>query len=93
MDAAFAFGQTGDIPVAGDWNGDGIDELGVYREGQWIVDDNGNGVEDPTDKVFQLGEWDDIPAVGDWDGDGTDDPGVFHANKEGSVTVANRKAG
>ncbi|PQO41765.1 SdrD B-like domain-containing protein [Blastopirellula marina] len=93
VDAAFDFGQAGDIPVAGDWNGDGVDELGVFRDGHWIVDDNGNGVEDPTDKVFQLGEWDDVPTVGDWDGDGTDDPGVFHAHKEGSVTVANRKAG
>ncbi|MFN3152565.1 SdrD B-like domain-containing protein [Bremerella sp.] len=93
VDAAFAYGEEGDIPVVGDWNGDGIDEIGVYRGGNWIVDDNGNHVMDPTDKVFQLGEWDDVPTVGDWDGDGTDDPGVFHANKEGSVTVASRKAG
>ncbi|MEW4452760.1 SdrD B-like domain-containing protein [Bremerella sp. JC817] len=92
VDQIFAYGQEGDIPVVGDWNADGIDEIGVYRGGQWILDDNGNHEMDPTDKVFQLGDWEDIPTVGDWDGDGTDDPGVFHANREGSVTVATRKA-
>jgi serine-aspartate repeat-containing protein C/D/E len=27
------FGQAGDLPVVADWNGDGIDEVGVYRQG------------------------------------------------------------
>ena len=28
-----AFGEPGDVPVAGDWNGDGEDDLGVFRPG------------------------------------------------------------
>ena len=27
----FAFGAKGDLPVAGDWNGDGTTGVGVYR--------------------------------------------------------------
>ncbi|TCO28395.1 hypothetical protein EV652_106381 [Kribbella steppae] len=28
---SLAFGNTGDIPVIGDWDGDYRDDLGVYR--------------------------------------------------------------
>ena len=26
----FDFGQAGDQPIAGDWDGDGIDTIGIY---------------------------------------------------------------
>ena len=29
---SFLFGNPGDKPVAGDWDGDGIDEVGLHRE-------------------------------------------------------------
>ena len=35
-----------DIPVVGDWTGTGTAKLGVYRQGQWYLDKNGNGVWD-----------------------------------------------
>jgi hypothetical protein len=31
-DLVFAHGQPGDLPIAGDWNADGIDDPGVYRQ-------------------------------------------------------------
>jgi hypothetical protein len=31
--AQVTFGQAGDIPVVGDWDGDGTDEIGLYRRG------------------------------------------------------------
>ena len=31
-DFSFLFGNPGDKPVVGDWDGDGIDEVGLYRE-------------------------------------------------------------
>ena len=30
---SFAFGEPGDLPVVGDWNGHGIETVGVYRAG------------------------------------------------------------
>ena len=72
-----AFGQAGDMPVVGDFNGDGIDEIGIFRDGKWIIDTNGNRELDAQDKVFELGGAGDQPVVGDWNDDGTDDPGVY----------------
>ena len=35
VDRTFHFGTTGDIPVIGDWNNDGISDVGVFRPIQW----------------------------------------------------------
>ena len=36
-------GITGDVPVVGDWNGDGTSKVGVFRNGFfWVLDANGN---------------------------------------------------
>ena len=51
----FAFGITGAIPVAGDWNGDGKDEIGVFFKGEWFLDLNGNGQWDAEDLWAKLG--------------------------------------
>ncbi|MBN2022004.1 MAG: carboxypeptidase regulatory-like domain-containing protein [Pirellulales bacterium] len=71
------FGMPGAIPVTGDFNGDGIDEIGVFLDGQWFLDLNGNGVWDEGDFWAQLGDEGDLPVTGDWDGDGKDDIGIF----------------
>ena len=63
--------------MVGDFNGDGVDEIGVYRHGRWIIDINGNRRIDAHDRVFELGGPDDRPVVGDWDGDGLDDAAVY----------------
>src|SRR5262249_37338124 len=53
----FVFGYPGDIPVTGDWNGDGRLKAGVYRNGAWFVDWNGNNQWDAVDAahVFVFG--------------------------------------
>ncbi len=38
-----SFGIQGDLPAAGDWNGDGKAKVGVFRNGTWYLDYNGNG--------------------------------------------------
>ena len=46
-DRQYALGKVGDMPVVGDWNGDGKTEIGVFRDNHtWNVDYNGNGVWD-----------------------------------------------
>jgi hypothetical protein len=75
------FGGMTDKPVAGDWNGDGKAEIGVFRPstGQWFLD-NGNGQWNGCGIelcVGSLGVNTDKPVVGDWTGDGKTKIGVY----------------
>jgi hypothetical protein len=71
------FGMRDAIPITGDFNGDGVSDIGVFKDGQWFIDVNGNGVWDEGDLWAKLGYEGDKPVAGDWDGDGKDDIGVF----------------
>ena len=70
-------GEENGTALAGDFDGDGTDEVAIYAAGQWFVDLNGNGVWDAGDLWIQLGTELDRPVVGDWDGDGKDDIAIF----------------
>ena len=72
-----AYGMTGDIPILGDWNSSGTAKLGIFRNGTWFLDSNGNGQYDATDRTFTFGQAGDIPIVGDWDGTGWLKAGLF----------------
>jgi len=63
--------------LAGDFNGDGNDEIALFIEGEWLIDTNGNGVWDRGDLWLRLGGKEDQAVVGDWDNDGKDDVGIF----------------
>jgi SpoIID/LytB domain protein len=73
--AAVPFGQAGDIPLACDWNGDGVSTLGIFRRGTFYVTDvAGGGI---AQTVFAFGQAGDQPVCGDWDGNGTETVGVY----------------
>jgi hypothetical protein len=72
-----SFGAAGDIPLIGDWDGSGVKRIGVFRNGLWILDLNGNGVLDLADKAVQFGKGGDIPVLGDWNGTGRVKLGLF----------------
>ncbi len=79
-DQIFSFGQSGDIPVIGDWTGSGTAKIGVFRNGQWLLDCNGNGVWDGAaggDCLYTFGQAGDKSVVGDWNGNGKTKIGVF----------------
>ncbi|MBY0587554.1 VCBS repeat-containing protein [bacterium] len=73
------FGVNIDRAVPGDWNGDGLDEVGVFRQGTFFLDANASGRwESPTvDRQFQFGVANDIPVSGSWSFLGRDSVGVF----------------
>lgn len=75
----FHFGQRGDIPVVGDWDGSGRLRIGVFRQGHWLLDMNGDNKWDGPgiDKETVFGKPGDIPVTGDWDGSGRLRIGVF----------------
>ncbi|TAK96919.1 hypothetical protein EPO05_00635 [Patescibacteria group bacterium] len=84
-DKIASFGVAGDIPITGDWNGDGITEIGTYKGGKWQLDiDNDYTLDNSTtEKLPQLfgTSVGDVPVTGDWNGDGTTDLGIFRSGK------------
>ncbi|MDA1053286.1 MAG: carboxypeptidase regulatory-like domain-containing protein [Planctomycetota bacterium] len=81
VDHVFRFGAGKDIPVTGDWNGDGIRSIGIYQDGCWQLDLDGDGRWTRNDAIFQFGQAGDIPVVGDFDGNGVDEIGVYRAGQ------------
>ncbi|HEX5717792.1 MAG TPA: hypothetical protein VF179_16660, partial [Thermoanaerobaculia bacterium] len=66
-------------PVAGDWNGDGIDSIGVWYSGNanwYLKNQNATG---PADLVFFFGKLTDTfkAIAGDWNADGIDTVGLY----------------
>ncbi len=64
-DITLTYGQAGDIPVVGKWNGTGNANVGVFRNGLWILDANGNGALDlgNGDAAFWFGNSQYVPLV------------------------------
>jgi List-Bact-rpt repeat protein len=82
VDECDSFDTVGELPVVGNWNGTGTEEIGVFLpdKGQWYLDLNGNGNWDgcSVDKCLgRFGTTGDLAVVGDWDGTGTMKIGVF----------------
>jgi hypothetical protein len=86
------FGQAGDIAIVGDWDGNGIDDPGVFRvvngQGQFVIRKltvvcNPFCIPVFTNFTITFGLAGDLPVAGDWDGDGIDTVGVFRQNGAG----------
>jgi hypothetical protein len=88
-----AFSVEGAMQLAGDFNGDGIDELALFKDGEWLIDINGNGEWDRSDLWAKLGAVGDLPVVGDWDGDGKDDIGIWGVSWRGDGAAIEREPG
>ena len=76
--AEFRFAASGRTPVVGDWNGDGIDDFGVFENGgaRWSLR-YGAEAGPANAGTFRFGAPGSIPVVGDWNGDGRDDIGTY----------------
>ncbi len=85
------FGQPGDIPIVGDWTGDGKSKIGVYRPstGLFALDVNGNlSFDGGVDRTGKFGTGGDTPIIGDWTGSGIFRVGTFN-NGSWSLDVDN----
>ena len=74
---SFYYGDQGDMPFMGDWNGDGIDTPGLYRQSDGHIylrntNDQGN-----AHTSYFFGNPGDIPLAGDFNGDGFDTVSLY----------------
>jgi len=97
-DRTIRFGQPGDIPLVGDWDGDAMDGIGVFHPAtrEWALDNDLDGRADVVVRWSAMRAGD-RPIVGDWDGDGVATVGFFrpsdiswhlrNSNSDGSEDV------
>ena len=83
--ASYRFGRAGDIPVVGDWDGDGTQTVGVVRPRKAagtnrILLRNSRG---PAPS-FTYGNYGDRLLFGDWDGNRSWTPGSCAAGPAGT---------
>lgn len=80
FDGTRLFGVAADLPIVGDWNNDGRDDLGAVRGEQWFLDVDGSRSWTPAYDIgivpFQglCG----VPLAGDLNGDGLTDLALFN---------------
>ena len=74
------FLAAGDVPVVGDWNGDGKDTVGSYRPSTSTFRFRNSASNGAPDITYVLGAVGDTPVIGDWNGDGIDSAGLFRAS-------------
>jgi hypothetical protein len=73
----FSFGNTTDLPLFGDWNGDGRRTPAVFRPAiaTWYLSNIENASDAPQQVSY--GSPGDLPLAGDWTGTGTQTIGVY----------------
>ena len=95
-DVSYIFGNPGDKPFVGDFDGDGIDTVGLHRESTGFVYFRNSHTQGVADSDFFFGDPGDRLVAGDWGVlDGVDSPAVFrpgeasfyfrHTNTQGNA--------
>jgi PKD repeat protein len=74
---AINWGASTDLPVTGDWNGDGMTDIGVFRPSTHIFYLKNGTLLSWTTTAINWGASTDLPVTGDWNGDGMTDIGVY----------------
>ncbi len=85
----FYYGNPGDEPFTGDWDCDGVDTPGLYRQADGYVYLRNSNTPGIADVSFYFGDPGDLPVAGDWDGDGCDTVSIYRP-AEARFYVINR---
>jgi hypothetical protein len=81
-DYVFLFGNPGDRPFGGDFNGDGIDSIGLHRASTGLVYFRNTNATGPADSQFSFGDPGDLIAAGDWIGAGRDSVAAYRPSNQ-----------
>jgi hypothetical protein len=76
-DYSFLFGVRGDKPFVGDFDGNGVDTIGLHRESTGLVYFRNQNTSGVAQFQFHFGIPGDKLVAGDWNGDGRDTVAVY----------------
>jgi hypothetical protein len=66
-DPVYSYGETGDLPVVGNWStGPQRKRIGVFRQGTFFLETLGTNAYSPADIQAAFGQSGDLPLVGNW---------------------------
>ena len=85
---SFYYGNPGDYPMVGDWNCDGIDTPGLYRQSDGYVYLRNANTQGNAHIRFFFGNPGDIPLPGDFNKDGCDTVSIYRPS-EARIYVIN----
>jgi len=78
---SFYFGNPGDYPIMGDWDCDGIDTPGLYRQSDGFVYLRNTNTQGIANIRFFFGIPGDIPLAGDFNKDGCDTVSIYRPSQ------------
>ena len=90
-DSAYFFGNPGDYPLTGDWDCDGVETPGQYRQSDGFVYLRNSNTSGVADRQFFLGNPGDVPLTGDFNNDGCDTVSIYRPS-EARFYIANSLA-
>ncbi|HET9202436.1 MAG TPA: CAP domain-containing protein [Acidimicrobiia bacterium] len=84
----FFYGTPGDLPFVGDWDCDGDETPGLYRQSDGFVYLRNSNLQGVANISFFVGDPADVPLAGDFDGDGCDTISIYRPS-ESRIYVIN----
>jgi hypothetical protein len=78
----FTYGNPSDVPFMGDWDCDGTDTPGLYRQSDGFVYLRNSNTTGVADVRFFFGDPGDVPIAGDFDGDTCDTVSVYRPSTQ-----------
>jgi hypothetical protein len=79
---SFFYGNPGDVPFVGDWDCNGIDTPGLFRQSDAFAYLRNSNTQGNADIRFFFGNPSDVPLAGDWDGDGCDTLSIYRPSEQ-----------
>jgi hypothetical protein len=79
---SFYFGNPGDLPFMGDWDGDGIETPGLYRQSDGYVYLRNSNTQGAANIKFFFGNPGDLPIAGDFNNDGFDTVSIYRPSNQ-----------
>jgi hypothetical protein len=82
LTTSFFFGNPGDFPIMGDWDCDGVETPGMYRQSDGFVYLRNSNTQGVADIKFFFGDPGDVPLAGDFNGDGCGTVSIYRPSNQ-----------